>query len=112
MIALALLAACAPDRNAFPVLETSTFPDGQTIEIPMLGVDVQVTASDADGDPLQFLWAVNGIGVQAEDTPNATSTTSSYAASGANLDGATLSCTVTDGQAEVGLAWPMVYVGG
>lgn len=108
---LAWLLACAPDRNALPVLETSTFPDGATIDIPTLGTDVQVTASDADGDALQFLWAVNGIGVQAEDTPNATSTTSTYVVSGANLDGAALTCIVTDGQADLQLGWTLAYVG-
>ncbi len=109
--ALALL-SCAPDvQNAAPVLETSTFADGVTVEIPTVGVIVEVTASDPDGDPMQFRWAIDGIGVQGEDETNVSSTTSSYALAGEHLDGATLSCTITDGLEDTAISWPLVYIG-
>lgn len=110
MLGFALF-ACAQESNSAPVIQTSTLADGVTLEIPTLGVDIAVTADDPDGDELQFRWAVEGIGVHGEDTPNASSTTSSYNAYGENLDGATLSCSITDSIDEVSISWPMVYVG-
>lgn len=108
---LTALLACAPAINHAPVLQTSTLPDGDTIEIPTVGTDVAVTADDPDGDELAFRWAIDGVGVDGEETPNASSTGSSYNVYGSNLDGSELSCTITDGEAEIRLAWPMVYVG-
>ncbi|MSP55266.1 MAG: hypothetical protein EXR69_06645 [Myxococcales bacterium] len=105
------LVGCAQQSNDPPVLQTSTLADGATLEIPTLGVSIAVTADDPNGDDLQFRWAVDGVGVQGEDVRHTSSTTSSYNAYGENLDGATLSCTITDFIDEIAISWPMVYTG-
>ncbi len=105
------LVSCAPEVNRAPVLETATVANGTEIEVPTLGIDVAVTASDPDGDDMQFRWAVDGVGVRGEDETNVSSTTSTYAVYGANLDGTTLTCTITDGTDDIVIAWPLVYVG-
>ena len=40
------LVSCAPEVNRAPVLETATVANGTEIEIPTLGIDVAVTASE------------------------------------------------------------------
>ena len=106
-----LVLACAPDSNSAPLLETATFANGTPIEVPTLGINVAVTASDPDGDDMQFRWSIDGIGVLGEEDTNVSSTTSTYNIYGANLDGTTLTCLITDGLADAVIAWPLVYVG-
>ncbi len=108
---LALLLACAPAVNHAPVLQTASVADGDTIDIPTVGVDIQVIADDPDGDVMQFRWAIDGIGVHGTDVQNSGSTTSTYNVYGAGNDGATLSLMITDGVDAIDLSWPMVYVG-
>jgi hypothetical protein len=105
------VAACAPERNSAPLLETATYAAGTVIEVPTLGIYVAVTASDPDGDDMQFRWSVDGVGVRGDDETNVSSTTSTYTVYGANLDGTTLMCIITDGTDDTEIAWPLVYVG-
>lgn len=108
---LIVLLACAEPQNLPPELQTSSVANGATIEIGNLGVDVKVTADDPDGDPLQFSWAIDGVGITSEEQQNASSTTSVCALSGANLDGSELALGISDGEDEIGLSWPLAYVG-
>jgi len=112
-VTLLALLACAPEPNNLPPeLVTSTYADGATIEIPLVGVDVQVTASDPESDPLEFTWAVGGMNSSGTTTENTSSTTSTYVLTGEGLDGLTLSCSISDGAEATELSWPLVYTGG
>lgn len=108
---LIVLLACAEPQNLPPELQTSSVANGATIEIGNLGVDVKVTADDPDGDPLQFSWAIDGVGITSEEQQNASSTTSVCTLMGAGLEGSTLTLGVSDGEDEIGLSWPLEYVG-
>ncbi len=108
---LTLLACAEEPNNLPPALVTSTYADGVTIEIPLVGTDVEVTASDPEGDPIAFTWSVGGMNSSGTTTENTSSTTSSYALTGEGLDGLTLSCSISDGAEATELSWPLVYTG-
>ena len=78
---------------------------------PTVGLDVEVTADDPDGDPLLFSWTIDGVGLDSEEQPGASSTTSICTLYGAYLDGSTLALLISDRVDAIGLSWPLVYVG-
>ena len=70
-----------------------------------------MTADDPDGDPLLFSWTIDGVGLDSEEQPGASSTTSICTLYGAYLDGSTLALLISDRVDAIGLSWPLVYVG-